>query len=87
MGLNDKLPSWMTFNSESRQFSGMGPKETQIYNISLFASDTINDPVSDVISFLFSSIPSINNGQIENQFLIVGNSFLMNVPSSVFLNL
>ena len=51
MGLNDKLPSWMTFNSESRQFSGMGPKETQIYNISLFSSDTINDPVFDVISF------------------------------------
>ncbi len=58
---NQLWPFWLNFNQDSLQFSGTGPQDINSYEVIVFATDGITDPVNDTIVFQFSAnAPELN---------------------------
>ncbi len=77
-------PKWITFNSDNRQFIGVAPKEINIYHFIITVTDGINDPNSDIISFNFTNTAPKPTNSISNQFIFLGQSLHISLPSNLF---
>jgi len=81
------LPTWLTFNSETRTFAGTPNNDNVgIYNIKLIATDTYN--ASDSLNFTIEVInvndaPTVNI-EIPNQTINQFDVYEYEIPSNVF---
>jgi hypothetical protein len=77
------LPSWLSFDSANRLFSGT-PVTATTYSIRVIATDMGGSTASDVFIITTTNNDPVVGTAIANQILVVGEAFSYNTPSSAF---
>jgi hypothetical protein len=77
------LPSWLSFDSANRLFSGT-PVTATTYSIRVIATDMGGSTASDVFIITTTNNDPVTGTAIANQILVVGQAFSYNTPSSAF---
>ncbi|QEI43952.1 Bifunctional hemolysin/adenylate cyclase [Dolichospermum sp. UHCC 0315A] len=86
----DALPSWLTFNSTTRTFSGT-PTNDNVGNLNIkaIATDKVGENVSDIFTITVENVndaPTLANA-IADQNAKQGNAFNFQIPTNTFTDI
>ncbi|MGA0242455.1 MAG: putative Ig domain-containing protein [Candidatus Marinamargulisbacteria bacterium] len=79
------LPSWLSFNADTRTFSG-APIGTNEWEIKVIAEDGKGGSISDTVLFRSNNVPLLIHSMVDPPIITTGNAFNYTVPSNTFFD-